>query len=125
MNLDQELAGGFEWRGLPFPVLDINNAQLDGIAHQIQGAVQIEFGHDIGLMILGGFGTDVELLGNVFNLDTFGQQAEDLLLSGSQAAINGIGGFGLLFRELRQLFNKACKIFPEGASLTTYPVAPA
>jgi len=41
-----------------FPQIDIDESQLGCVTHEIHGAVQIEFFHDVGAVILDSFNTD-------------------------------------------------------------------
>ena len=52
--------------GLISPQFHINQAELGGIAHQLKGAVKLQFVHNVSTVIVNGFRTDEKLCGNFF-----------------------------------------------------------
>lgn len=56
----------FGLASLFFPQVNIDQAEPRGIANQFYGAVQVEFIHDVGPVVLDGFGADEKSFSNLF-----------------------------------------------------------
>jgi hypothetical protein len=62
-----------------FPEINVDNADLGGVADQLQGAVDAQFPHDAGAVVFDGFGADEQTLPDVFHGMAFRQESEDFL----------------------------------------------